>query len=431
MTTPAEDAVAAALAGLGRGAVVGVAVSGGGDSVALLDIASRVGAAAGVGLRAVTLDHGLRPESALEARLVAGWARARGVAHSTLRWNGPTDDGNLQAAARAARYRLIGAWARAEGVGAVLLAHTIDDVAETFLMRLGRRSGVEGLAMMSSAFRREGVLWLRPLLGIERSELRDHLRRVGQVWIEDPSNEDPRFGRARMRRLLPALAAGGIPVAALADVARNLGAARAALAHHAAEAAAQVLTEDRGDLVVARDAYVALPAETRRRLLTRALRWISGTDHPARGAGIGRFDAALCAGRAATLGGVRLQPGRAGAARLGREPRAVGAVLSDPARAWDGRWRLEGAPPPAGAVLRATGAAGLAACPGWRRFGLPRASQIAAPALWSAEGGLLAAPLAGRFGPEGSDIWRISALGWGAAPDDDDWRIEAGGDIPI
>jgi len=429
--TPAEAAVAAALAGLGPGAAAGVAVSGGGDSVALLDLAARAARSAGVDLRAVTLDHGLRPEAAREARLVARWARALGVAHTTLRWEERPPAGNLQAEARAARYRLIGSWARDGGLGAVLLAHTLDDVAETFLMRLGRRAGVEGLAAMAPDFRRDGMRWLRPLLGIERADLREHLRAVGQAWIEDPSNEDPRFGRARMRRLLPALAGAGIAAADLAEVARNLGAARAALAHHAAEAAALIVTEDRGDLILGRARYAAQPAETRRRILTWALRWISGVDHPARGAEIGRLDDALRAGRAATLGGVRLVTAGDGMARIGREPRAVAAAVSAPDRSWDGRWRLSGPPAPAGAVLRATGAAGLALCPGWRQLGLPRASQIAAPALWSAEGALLAAPLAGRGGPAGAEPWRISALGWGAEPVDGDWRIEARGDIPI
>ncbi|MFZ9948864.1 MAG: tRNA lysidine(34) synthetase TilS [Gemmobacter sp.] len=430
MTTRAEAAVAAAMAGLGRGAAAGVAVSGGGDSVALLDLAARAAPLAGVDLRAVTLDHGLRPAAAREARLVARWARARGIPHTTLRWEGPPPAGNLQAEARAARYRLIGEWARGAGLGAVMLAHTLDDVAETFLMRLGRRAGVEGLAAMAPDFRREGMRWLRPLLGVERAELRDHLRAVGQPWIEDPSNEDTRYGRARVRRVLPALAGAGIAAADLAEVAHHLAEARAALAHHAAETAARIVTEDRGDLIVAREGFAAEPAETRRRILSAALRWISGADHPARGAEIGRFDAALCAGRAATLSGGRRAPA-GDTARIGREPRAGAAAVAPPGGIWDGRWRLAGPPAPAGACLRATGAAGLALCPGWRALGLPRASQIAAPALWSAEGTLLAAPLAGRGGPAGAEPWRISASGWRLVHDDGDWRIEARGDIPI
>ncbi|MGA1210324.1 MAG: hypothetical protein ACO3U4_11920, partial [Gemmobacter sp.] len=107
------------------------------------------------------------------------------------------------------------------------------------------------------------------------------------------------------------------------------------------------------------------------------------------------------------------------------------AAVAPPGSIWDGRWRLAGPPAPAGACLRATGAAGLALCPGWRALGLPRASQIAAPALWSAEGTLLAAPLAGRGGPAGAEPWRISASGWRLVHDDGDWRIEARGDIPI
>ena len=142
---------------------LGVAVSGGGDSVALLLMLATV--ARGRPLAAVTVDHGLRPESGDEAAAVEALCAARGIPHATLRWNGWDGAGNLQDRARQARRTLIGAWARANGIGAVALGHTLDDQAETFLMRLARGSGVDGLSGMAPATRAEGVLWLRPLLG--------------------------------------------------------------------------------------------------------------------------------------------------------------------------------------------------------------------------------------------------------------------------
>ena len=125
---------------------VAVAVSGGGDSVALLLLLQETGARP---LAAVTVDHGLRPESAAEAAAVAALCSARGIAHTLLRWEEPAGAGNLQARAREARRRLIGDWARGRGIGAVALGHTLDDQAETFLLRLARGSGVDGLSGMA------------------------------------------------------------------------------------------------------------------------------------------------------------------------------------------------------------------------------------------------------------------------------------------
>jgi tRNA(Ile)-lysidine synthase len=428
VTADPEVALRAFLARIAPGSSVAIAVSGGGDSVALLHLAARVAPALGLGLAAVTVDHGLRPEAATEARAVSGWAATRGIGHTTLSWVERPARGNLQAAARAARYRLIGSWAREQGHGVVLLAHTADDVAETFLMRIGRRSGAEGLAAMAEEFRFEGLRWLRPFATVRRSALRAVLTEAAQGWIEDPSNADARFARARIRRALPALEAAGVGIADVLASARHLAAARAALRAHAAEAAARVVAPDRGDLVVDCAGFAALPAETRLRILRAALRWISGAPHPARAAEIARLDAALIAGRAATLAGVRMAPSGAGRARLGREPRAVGEIVTPAADLWDGRWRLEGPAPPAEARLRVTGAAGLAQAPCWRALGLPRPSQLAAPALWSADGTLLAAPLAGLAGHGG---WRVSATGWPSGLVDDVWRIEDDGDIPI
>ena len=153
---------------------LGVAVSGGGDSMACLDLMLWHGAELGFPVEAVTVDHGLRTGAKDEIALVAAYCAARGVPHSVLewRWDGA---GNLQAEARSARYRLIADWAMGRGVDQVALGHTRDDVAETFLMRLARASGVDGLAAMERRFERGGVVWLRPMLALGRSDLREYL----------------------------------------------------------------------------------------------------------------------------------------------------------------------------------------------------------------------------------------------------------------
>ena len=120
---------------------IGVAVSGGSDSMAALHILAGVAAESGVAIHAATVDHGLRPEAADEARQVAKVCVALAVPHEVLRWEHMEISGNLQDQARQARYRLIAGWARERGLSAVVLGHTLDDQAETFLMRLARSSG--------------------------------------------------------------------------------------------------------------------------------------------------------------------------------------------------------------------------------------------------------------------------------------------------
>ena len=211
---------------------LGVAVSGGGDSVALMHMAADW--ARGRRIMAATVDHGLRPDSAAEARQVGRAARALGLSHATLLWQRGTEAGNLMASARDARLRLLSGWAQRNGLSAVLLGHTADDQAETLLMRLGRGSGIDGLASMAEWRDAFGTRWLRPMLGAGRQELRDWLAARGIGWTDDPSNENEDFDRIRIRK---AIAATGLDVAALARAAGHIGEARDALSHYAAHAA--------------------------------------------------------------------------------------------------------------------------------------------------------------------------------------------------
>jgi tRNA(Ile)-lysidine synthase len=196
----------ALFAGCRPAGIVTVAVSGGGDSLALLLLVDAWSRKRGIDLHAVTVDHGLRPQSAAEAAFVAETCAGLRIDHSTLLWSGRKPAAGLPGAAREARYRLIEAHARAIGSDLVLVAHTADDQAETALMRLRRRrqggSG-RGLAAMERFSRLPGgTLLCRPLLGVSRAALRDYLAFAGQVWIEDPTNRDLAYERVRVRRLL-------------------------------------------------------------------------------------------------------------------------------------------------------------------------------------------------------------------------------------
>ncbi|HHN72643.1 MAG TPA: tRNA lysidine(34) synthetase TilS, partial [Thermopetrobacter sp.] len=282
---------------------LGVAVSGGGDSVALLHILTRCFGSDGPMLLAATVDHGLRPEAAEEAAQVARLAAGLGVRHTVLRWRGWDGSGNLQDRARRARYGLLSRWARENGIGMVALAHTADDQAETVLMRLGRAAGVDGLSGIPERRIERGVTFVRPLLGVTRAALRDYLTRNRIAWAEDPSNRDARFERVRARRILQALRPLGVDVPALAEVARHMAQARAALSWHAFLAAREVACLDAGDVLLDRRGFRTLPEEIARRLMQRAVRWVAGGEYPPRRAPLAAAIAAVRHGRIATLAG--------------------------------------------------------------------------------------------------------------------------------
>ncbi|WP_244434174.1 tRNA lysidine(34) synthetase TilS, partial [Azospirillum sp. B506] len=198
--TPEEFArTLAAIGGFEPAPAVAVGVSGGGDSVALVLLLRHWVAERGGTLLALTVDHGLRPESGDEAAAV-GQAMARlGVPHRVLRWEGTKPSAGVQAAARTARHRLLGAACAGAGILHLALAHHRDDQAETVLLRLARGSGIDGLAGMAPVRADGAVRVIRPLLGFSHDRLLATCRAEGVDWIEDPSNHNPRFARARLR----------------------------------------------------------------------------------------------------------------------------------------------------------------------------------------------------------------------------------------
>ncbi|MCL6283885.1 tRNA lysidine(34) synthetase TilS [Ruegeria sp. 2012CJ41-6] len=389
-----DDLLATLLAGLPKPLPdrIGIAVSGGGDSVALLHMASRALAETGCTVLAATVDHGLRPEAAAEATQVAELAASLGIEHSILNWQGWDRQGNLQDQARRARYRLLSGWAQAQDIPVLLTGHTADDQAETVLMRLARSSGVSGLSGMPAMRDLGGVTLLRPLLGVSRKDLRCYLRRQELSWAEDPSNDDTRFDRIKARQALEVLAPLGITGSVLTDVARNMAQAREALERYAEFTAQIALETDMGDVLVDAEVFAGLPEEIRRRLLIGAVCWVSGEEYPPRRAAIDEAMGAIAAGMGATLSGCRILLQK-GSIRICRELSAVENVVSPAGEVWDARWRVFG-PDSANAVIRPLGEAGLALCPDWRATGRPHAALIASPSVWI-DDSLVSAPLAG------------------------------------
>jgi tRNA(Ile)-lysidine synthase len=222
---------------LGPAAAIVVAVSGGPDSTALMHLLARWRAEApGPPLIIATVDHGLRPESSEEAAFVAREAAALGLSHRTLTWMDEKPRTGLQAAAREARYRLLVDLARAEGASYLVTAHTLDDQAETVLMRMARGSGLAGLAGMRAERDRDGIRHVRPLLACPKSSLVALCEREGWPFVTDPSNRNDAFARVRWRRLMPALAAEGLTAERLARLAQRAARAEEALDAKALEA---------------------------------------------------------------------------------------------------------------------------------------------------------------------------------------------------
>ncbi|KQU17684.1 tRNA(Ile)-lysidine synthetase [Methylobacterium sp. Leaf94] len=203
------DAVEDALRPYLTGGTVLLAVSGGPDSTALMAAAAAVDPAATV--HVATVDHNLRPEAGVEAAAVASLAEAVGLPHRTLAWTGPKPSRGLQEAARIARYALLATHAETIGAGLVLTGHTRDDQAETVLMRLLAGSGPAGLAgMRTERSLTPSIRLARPFLKIAKAQLVDYCERRHFAFVRDPSNDDERFARARLRRLIPDLTRKGL-----------------------------------------------------------------------------------------------------------------------------------------------------------------------------------------------------------------------------
>ena len=382
---------------------LGVAVSGGSDSRALLALLGDWRENGGPEVLAVTVDHGLRSEAANEAAEVARICAALGITHETLKWLDWDGYGNLPDQARRARYRLMADWAGGIGLGDIAIGHTADDQAETFLMRLARGAGVDGLSAMRARWQQGDVWFHRPLLGLRREALREVLRARGLAWVDDPTNDDAAYARVRARAALNALDPLGITAEGLADVARKMADVRATLYGYTFDAAQEILRFEAGDLVLARAGFDCLRPEVARRLLQSMLGWTSGADYVPRGRSMESFLAAAYAGKGMTLQGCMLSV-TDGELRVSREYNAVAGLRVPIDGVWDGRWRVDQGPDMAGAELAALGEAGLRACPDWRLGGVPHATALALPGVWLGDE-LLAAPLVGW-----ANGWSIKAL---------------------
>lgn len=375
-----------------------VGVSGGADSMALCLLAQEWALARDGSALALTVDHGLRPDSADEARRVGAWLAARGVEHEVLAWVGPKPASGVQDAARVARLALLEARCRAGGVLHLLLAHHREDQAETVLLRLARGSGPDGLAGMAPVRAAGSVRVLRPLLGTPRARLAATLAARGQAWLDDPSNASERFARVRLRRNAAALAREGLSAATLGETALRCAGARAALEGEVARLLAEAAeVHPEGFLLLDPAPLRGAGPELRLRALGRCVEAVGGGG-PVRRERVARVAEALPGAGAPsawpgrTVGGCLVRPWR-GRVLVAREPEAAVEAFSptpgEPRR-WDGRFLLgvDGPRGLSGLRVARLGEAGRLAL---RRRGdgalarLPAPVAASLPALWAGD----------------------------------------------
>ena len=387
---------------------IAIGASGGGDSTALLVLAADWVRRSGREIAAITVDHGIRPESTSECAFVEALCRSLDVPHYVLTVSEDAPGTGVQEWARVRRYELLSRWSREQGGVPVILAHTLEDQAETVLMRLLRGAGVDGLAAMRADSRRGELRIVRPLLAISGDRLRATLRERGHDWIEDPSNDDARFERVRLRNVMRGL---GLDSVALARTAAAMERARSAL-----EAGTGRLLDRSasrgglGEVVVDLRHFRATEEEYAVRALVRAIRAAGGSrSNRIRRASLNEAARWAMARDApptgCTLSGCVLRKSSRDRLLVLREPAMCEPpiLLSTGREAvWDRRWRVwfGGAGSVEVGALGRAGAQDLARGePPWRES--PALARASAPAF-RRNGKILAVPPAG-FWLEGGE----------------------------
>ncbi|MEO9527750.1 MAG: tRNA lysidine(34) synthetase TilS [Roseibium sp.] len=405
-----------------------VAVSGGADSLCLMTLLSEWKRRSGWRgtLEVLCVDHGLRPESGEEAAFVAKCAGARNLSCTILHWAGDRPGRNIQEQARLARYRLMAAHMGRSGAQALLLAHHLDDQAETFLDRLTRGSGVVGLSAMADdePAGPEGLRLLRPFLSVPRARLEASLAERGLIWCTDPSNTDTKYKRSRLRAIMALLEDEGLTVERIARTAGNIRRAGDALDRAVRDVFRRLVTDHpAGPLKLERAAFRGLAEELRLRLLSALIGRATGAAPRLRCRRLAARDRVLMTDGACrhTLAGV-LFHGDAETLFCWREPgrtppETLAGVTGE--GVWDNRFRYrvpqraDGGPPlPAlclGPLLAAPGSVRQVVRPdGW-----PKAAFDCVPVVWTETGDLCSSCLPaadgiGNFnGFEGAELERL------------------------
>ena len=390
-----------------------VALSGGSDSMALVLLMNEWARTRGGKITALTIDHKLRPKSGLEAKNVRVWMQRCGIRHKILSWSGVKPQTAIQSKARNIRYQLIDDWCRDNHVLHVVLGHTADDQAETYLIRLFCKSHSTGLAGMSSIREMEHCRLLRPLLATRRQVLRNFLTQRGQIWLDDPSNEDLRYGRTGVRNLLKS---GFFSTSSLCETANDYGCLRI----DTEKAIDQLLAlagilDPAGYFIIDRMNLRNLDTNAGLLALGRSITSVGGNWHSPHSASLKNiFD--VCVGstsKTRTLGRCLIipKPTKIIICREARNLPDTQRLVSGTSFSWDGRVRVT-----VGTIPRGYWRIGIAGGLAWADKGpqntaymrwraLPRAVRMSLPVLIGPMG-IFSAPLLtyNRGGEEGIDV---------------------------
>jgi tRNA(Ile)-lysidine synthase len=377
---------------------VAVAVSGGPDSLALSILADQWARQRGGRVCALSVDHGLRPESEAEIRKLSQWLAARSIRHEILVWRGPKPATGIQEAARSARYQLLTGWCRAQGCLHLMTGHHREDQVETYLLRQRAGSGRDGLAGMPAVRELAGCRILRPLLDVPKARLVATLAAAGQEFITDPSNRDPTFARARLRQDTGDLdldaTLGELRKLAHDRIAREYG-CYALLAHAAA-------LHPAGFAVLDPEVLLSAPPELAERALSKLVFALGGGLYPPRRRSIVRL-LLMLAGAGPLghiLGGYRFVGWRERVLVLRELAAAAPAVRLSPNDVilWDQRFEVAAASAGCPLALGYLGRDGVAQLhqqsPGFKHLGLPAFIYPVLPGFWD-ETSLVAVPFLG------------------------------------
>lgn len=331
---------------------IAIALSGGPDSLALTQLLAAWVAQLGGILTALTVDHGMRAEAEAEARQVGQWMQRSGITHHILKWEGDKPTTGIMAAARTARYDLLRNWCQDNAVLHLALGHHREDQAATFLMRLKRGSGLQGLACMSPTVDGFPRL-LRPLLDMPRARLAATLKATGQNWIEDPSNENPAYERNPITDFIDGGNSIGLTAERVSLAAKSLTRAKDAITIDIAKALAHsVSISPLGVAVIDTQALLTYPDDIQLRALSRIVQTIGGADYTPRLDRLTRLlqsmkgsNMAMRAddtGKGRTLAGCCIR-GQNGGHRIIREAAAIAPdqPVTAPNMLWDRRFYLQ------------------------------------------------------------------------------------------
>jgi tRNA(Ile)-lysidine synthase len=393
--------------------LVAVAVSGGPDSLALALLADRWARGRGGRICALSVDHRLRPESGEELHRLGAWLAERAIDHRILVWNGEKPRTRIQEMARTARYRLLTDWCRSAGCLHLLTGHHREDQRETHLLRQGAKSGPDGLAGMSAIREVDGCRVLRPLLDVPKTRLIATLAAAGQRFVEDPSNRDPVFARARLRA---AAADADSDVEAMAGQLRRLGQERAMRESARDRLLARAVgVHPSGLAVIDPDALCSAPTELAERALSALVFALSGGPYPPRRRSLVHLLRMLDGETAAAhvLGGLRFVAWRSRILVLRELARAAPPVRIEPgtAASWDRRFLV--VHPAYGQVLTLDylGRDGIGELrrhwPGAQYLALPPITHQILPAFWD-ETGLAGVPAIGYARERDAVLPRLS-----------------------